>query len=247
VDRPRLDPFPDAPDPALYVSREATDLALARLIECVLRPERPAALLAPPGFGKTLLLHTLTPLVPGLSCVYVPNPVLTPAELCAWSLGQLGSPTFSDPIQVLAAYAGHLAQEGGALLWLLDDAHRLPGATARWLGHALARSRGTLRLAAAALDGEEHTKVLDALGPLVRIEALARPMSADETRRYVETRLGRSGLAAEARTRCDDGTLQQIHAAAGGVPREVSAAVSALLADWSPISELLADRSALPS
>lgn len=226
---PLLDPFPDAPDPALYVPRQASDLALARLLACAVRPDRPAALLAPPGFGKTLLLHTLARLVPGLRCVYVPNPGLSPSELCAWSLGQLGGPTWRDPIPVLASYAAHLAQQGGALLWLIDDAHGLPEPTARWLGRALAGSGGALRLVAAALDDEERLKHLDALGTLTRVETLARPMSALETRCYVETRLERSGLTAETRARCGEAVLRWIHETAGGVPREVGEAVSALL------------------
>src|SRR5262245_52473240 len=52
-----LDPFSDAPDPARYVPREATERALERLLECAVQPDRPAALMAPPGHGKTLLLH----------------------------------------------------------------------------------------------------------------------------------------------------------------------------------------------
>ena len=234
MDRSLIDPFPDAPDPTLYVSREASDLALARLLACARRPDSPAALLAPPGLGKTLLLHTLARLLPELSCVYVPNPSLSPAELCGWSLGRLGSPTWNDPIPVLAAYAAHRAQQGGALLWLVDDAHSLPEETARWLGNALAGSRGALRLVAAALDDEERIKNLDALGPLVRIEALARPMSAAETRSYVETRLERTGLAAETRERCDEGVVQWVHETAGGVPREVGDSVSALLSGRLP-------------
>ena len=194
------------------------------------QPDRPAALLAPPGLGKTLLLHTLARLVPELTCIYVPNPALTPAELCGWTLGRLGSPSWSDPIPVLDAYAAHLAQGGGALLWLVDDAHSLPEETARWLGSRLARAAGALRLVAAALDDAERSKPLDALGPLVRVESLARPMSPEETRCFVESRLQRSGARPEARERCDAALLDRVHETAGGVPREVADLVSALLA-----------------
>jgi len=223
-----LDPFADNPNPALYVPREGSDRALGELLACVGHPDRPAALLAPPGLGKTLLLRMLETRLPAeLRPVYVPNPVLAPAELCAWTLGCLGSPVWSDPISVLAAYADHLAGSG-ALVWLVDDAHSMPEETARWLGHMLARARGALRLVVAAVE-DERAKALDALGPLVRIDALARPMGSSETVRYVFGRLDGAGAPAELRARCRV-ALDASPEAGTGVPREVSAAFSALLA-----------------
>jgi MSHA biogenesis protein MshM len=225
---PPLDPFADTPNPAFYVPRDASDQALAQLLECVRQPDRPAALLAPPGLGKTLLLHLLAARLPApLRAVYVPNPVLTPAELCAWTLGCLGSPPWSDPIAVLAAYAEHQAGGGGALVWLVDDAHSLPEETARWLGHVVVHSAGALRLVVAAVD--EPGKTLDALGALVRVDALARPMERGETASYVFERLVRACARRELRERCK-AALDQVHEVGGGIPREVSAACAALLA-----------------
>ena len=193
------------------------------------RPDLPAALLAPPGLGKTLLLRMLASRLPtALRGVYVPNPVLAPAELCAWTLGCLAAPVWSDPISVLGAYADHLAERGGALVWLVDDAHSLPEETARWLGHMLARARGALRLVIAAVE-DERAKGLFALGPMVRIDALAKPMQPAETVRYVCERLDRACAPAELRARCE-AALEAIHEQSAGVPREVSAAFSALCA-----------------
>lgn len=223
------DPFADVPNPALYVPREASDRALRDLLAAVERPERPALLLAPPGHGKTLLLRLLAARLPApLRAVYVPNPVLTPAELCTWTLGSLGSPPWADPVPVVAAYAEHRAAAGGALVWLVDDAQLLPEETARWLGHVLAHSKGALRLVLAAIE-DERGKTLDALGPRVRIEALAKPMERGETASYVLERLVRGAVRSELRARCK-AALSELHEASGGIPREVSAACSALLA-----------------
>jgi len=221
------DPFADTPNPAFYVPRDASDRALGELLEAASRPDRPAALLAPPGLGKTLLLHLLAArLPPALRAVYVPNPVLAPAELCAWTLGCLGSPPWSDPIAVLAAYAEHRAGSGGALIWLVDDAHSLPEETARWLGHVVTHSGGALRLVAAAVgDG----KALDALGRLVRIDALAQPMERGETASYVFERLVRACVRRELLERCKV-ALDAVHEASAGIPREVSAECARLLA-----------------
>ena len=49
--------------------------------------------------------------------------MLSPAELCAWTLGCLGSPPWADPIPVVSAYAEHRAACGGALVWLVDSQH----------------------------------------------------------------------------------------------------------------------------
>jgi MSHA biogenesis protein MshM len=225
---PSSDPFRDTPDPASYVPREASEGALAALVACVERAE-PGAILAPPGHGKTLLLHLLAErLPPALRPIYVPNPVLTPEELAAWTLGCLGSPPWSDPIEVLVAYAEHLAESGGALVWLLDDAHSLPDETARWLGARVPGSAGALRLVVAAL-ADAPPRVLDALGPLLRVDALARAMEAPETARYVLSRLERARVEPGLRARCE-AALEAIQEASAGVPREVSAACSRLLA-----------------
>lgn len=226
---PPLDPFADVPNPALYVPRDASDRALRELLESASRPDRPAALLAPPGHGKTLLLHLLASRLPAaLRAVYVPNPVLSPAELCAWTLGCLSSPSWSDPIAVVAAYVEHRAACGGALVWLVDDAHSLPEETARWLGHVVSRSAGALRLVVAAVE-DERGKALDSLGALIRIDALAQPMQRGETASYVFERLARSCVGAELRARCKD-ALDVVHETGAGIPREVSAACSLLLA-----------------
>jgi type II secretory pathway predicted ATPase ExeA len=237
---PPNDPFADNPNPAFYVARDASDGALADLLECVSRPDLPVALLAPPGLGKTLVLRLLASRLPPALCgVYVPNPVLTPVDLCAWTLGCLASPGWPDPISILGAYADHLAERGGALVWLVDDAHSLPEETARWLGFVLARARGALRLVIAAVE-DERAKALPALGPMVRIDTLARPMQPGETARYVFGRLDHASGAstkrgaeveAELRARCR-AALDVVHEQSAGVPREVSAAFSALFARW---------------
>lgn len=170
---PPLEALREIDRPVGDVPRDASERAAAALLACAERPDRPAALRAAPGLGKTLLLHELAARLRGPLCgVYVPNPVLEPVDLCVWALGRLGSPAWEDPISVLGAYADHLAERGGALVWLVDDAHLLPEETARWLGSVVARSRGALRLVVAVLDGVE-AKALDALGPLTVIDGLS--------------------------------------------------------------------------
>ena len=223
------DPFADCPDPAGYVPRPASEAALAELLDCAGHPERPALLLAPPGLGKSLLLHLLaTRLPPGLQAVYVANPALGPADLCTWTLGRLGAADWPDPIPVLAAFTEHCADRGGALIWLIDDAHLLPEETARWIGRLRAQSRGALRLVAAAVE-DERAKTLEALGPLRQVRGLASPMSAAESRAYLRARLARAPTEPARRSALED-ALERIQKASGGIPRALSSSASLLLA-----------------
>ena len=75
----------------------------------------------------------------------------------------------------------------------------------------------------------ERGKAVDALGALVRVDALAEPMQRGETASYVFERLVRGSVGTELTARCKD-ALDAVHAASAGVPREVSAAFSLLLA-----------------
>jgi type II secretory pathway predicted ATPase ExeA len=227
------DPFDDTVDPACYVPRKSSEKGLTTLLDCAKRPHQPSALLAPPGYGKTLLLHMLaTRLTPNLRGVYVPNPILSPEDFCTWTLGQLGGLGFSDSPGVLWAYAAHLAQREAALVWLVDDAQFLPEETADWLGRVLAASGGALRIAVACVDDERAYRTLEALGSPVRIEALASPMSLIETRRYVAGRFERSNIDHDARACCSDDLLREIQLTTGGIPRKVSAEVSEVLRDY---------------
>jgi type II secretory pathway predicted ATPase ExeA len=222
-----IDPFSDSPDPALYVPRDASESALASLLGCAQTPGRHALLLAPPGTGKTLLLHLLATRLPSeLRSVYVPNPALDPAELAAWTLGQLGSPRFPDPESVLRAYAAHRAQCGGALVWLIDDADRLPPATAHWLLDAAARTDGGIRLVLTAT--QEPSEGLAVFGSLVRIESLARPMQQAEIAQYVFERLYRVRGSDATRARLA-AALEAIGQSSGGIPRAVNVACQGLI------------------
>ena len=228
-----FEPFLDVPDPDRYVPRESSDRALAQLVACVRSPGRPCAVVAPAGLGKTLALHTLPRLVPELVPAYVPNPVLAPEDLCAWTLGRLGLPAWRGACGVLEAYLEHLAQLERALLWLVDDAHLLPVETARWLRRQH-ESRPSLRLVVGGLD-----PLSPELGDLVRVDALGRPMTVDETRRYLEQRLR---LGEAEGTAPDDDAVSAIHRAAGGIPREVSARAAERLGkdpSWTGIRALV--------
>ncbi len=224
------DPFGLTADTDGYVPRDATDEALAALVATLHEGRRPAALVGPPGLGKTLLLHLVGQrLNHRLRPVYLPYAALPLDELCAWALSLLGFSQSDDTIGDLIQTASHLYERGSGLLLLIDDASAMPLPTARKLGDLVAASRGALRLLVAAAEGASASRMLAATGANVHVVRLVEPMSEDETRRYVAARLTRAGIPTSVAARFDDETLQSIHRLSAGIPRRVHSVASAVL------------------
>jgi hypothetical protein len=147
----------NAPDPFAHgrhgrSPRAATEQALA-LVETLREGRRPAALVGPPGLGKTLLLHLVGQrLGARLRSVYLPYAALPLDELCAWALSLLGFSHSNDTIGDLIQTARRHYEGGSGLLLLIDDASSMPLPTARKLGD-WSRRRRALRLLVAAAEG----------------------------------------------------------------------------------------------
>lgn len=229
-----VDPFTLTPDTRAYVPRPATERALAELVAAVHAGSPPVALVGGGGVGKTLLLHLLAErLGPGLRSVYLPNPRLSPFEVCTWIARRLGTPAGEDAVSFLRAWIAHLREQEQACLLLVDDADAMPEPTAHWLGAFAAESRGGLRLALAVLAGAPAERVLRALGAVQRVDP-GSAMSRDEAKEYVAWRLDRAGAPAELRAHFDPAMLDELHRVARGNPRRLHLAIAALLRGGSP-------------
>jgi len=231
------DPFVLTADPDAYVPRPATEQALAALVETLRTGRRPAALLGPPGLGKTLLLHLVgRRLGDRLRSVYLPYAALPFDELCAWGLSLFGISQSSDTIGDLMQLASQLLSRGSGLLLLIDDASAMPLPTARKLGDLVASSAGALRLLTAAAEGPSASRMLAATGANVHVVRLLDPMSEAETRDYVAARLARARIPAAVAARFDAATLESIHRLSAGIPRRVHSVASAVLRGGLPES-----------
>jgi type II secretory pathway predicted ATPase ExeA len=213
--------FGETSNPAEYVPREACETAL-RALEQAVRAGRCAALTAPPGLGKSLLLRLLERrLASGHRCLFLPYGALATSELCAWVLGLLGEAFRDDPCTELLRYARRSAEEGRVLVLLVDDASSMPRGTARELGELVRESGNRLRLVLAASDDATSSRVLAVLHPDVVLVRFRAPMTGAETRLYVEARLEQARTPELLRRRFDDETIGWIHRLSGGVPRRV--------------------------
>ena len=139
------DAFATTANVALYVQRDATEQALFELVRSVREEGRCAALLGPPGLGKTLLLHLLAERVSdSFDPVYVANGAMAPPELCAWVLGHRELPEADVPMAALIEHARERQAAGRPLLLLLDDVGAIPPPTLVELRRLAAASVGAL-------------------------------------------------------------------------------------------------------
>lgn len=234
--RPRCVAFGETANPAEYVPREATERAL-RELEREARRGRATALTSPPGLGRTLLLRILAQrLHPGFCCPFLPYAALGLDELCAWTLGLLDGGLLDReatdaPQAMLLAEARRRTAEGRPLVLLIDDAGSMPLATARGLSGLVRDSGSRLRLVVGAADDAASSRMLAALHPEIAEVRFTKPMTALETRLYVETRLEQAGVLPARRGAIDAAALGWIHRLSGGVPRRVHELAGSLLED----------------
>jgi type II secretory pathway predicted ATPase ExeA len=207
-------------DPAFYVPRPASERVLLALEAGVCSRSRSAALIAPAGMGKSLLLRVLAErLQPNMRALYLPYASMSLTELCAWGIGLMegrapdGGRATPDE---LVESAGWPARE---LVLLVDDANSMPLTTARDLGEALSLPRAGARVVLAASDDARMSRVIAALDLDVETCRYSQPFTAEETTAYVDAQLRAAAAEPAVFERFDASTLEQIHGISGGIPR----------------------------
>jgi type II secretory pathway predicted ATPase ExeA len=218
-----LDPFGPSANPGAYVACEASERARA-ILERSLDEGRVAAVMGPPGHGKTLLLRLIGGREQDRARVaYVPFSTLEPDELFALVLNEIGVSRPEPPREALVAVTRELAPRGGVVI-LVDDANAMPEACASALAELYHELGGALRVALAAVQGAAAQRVFRAFGSAIDVVLLAGGMSGREARRYVETRLAYGGARPELVAAFDDATVDALHRASQGVPRRLNQA-----------------------
>lgn len=251
--------FSETADPAAYVRREATETVLSRLelwAEGQGSGSTLAALIAPPGFGKTLLLRVIESRVnlrarrnatPSRG-LYIPYAGLAPMDLSVWVHGLLGrSCTLSDAADETAAALSALLALGSAaepFFLLMDDADSMPNETVRSFVEALPRARSPLRIVMALAPDSKSSRLLAACDPLQPVEVrLQTTMSEEETSTYLRARMRWAGLGEGDIDRVGSQAVSRIHTLAGGVPRRIHRIAASLFeVEESQVRSALAEK-----
>jgi hypothetical protein len=242
--------FSETADPSAYVPREATERVLESLrgwVDAGASAPSVAALIAPPGLGKTFMLRLLESRLERVRsaerrasrALYLPYAGLLLPDLRDWVTGLLAWPmpsssrtagrdADSGPRVALEDLVRLARDRADPLVLLMDDADSMPAETARVLAESLPREGSPLRLLMALGMDARSSRLLasfDAMAPLeVRLEA---PMSEEETAAYVRGRLRWADPSTS--DRLDPGDLRRIHGLSGGIPRQVHRVAASVL------------------
>lgn len=235
--------FSETVDPRAYVPRTETE-SILNALEAWRNAFRDAptiaALVAPPGLGKTLLLRVFEARLVGLEDeprgLYLPYAGMAIEDLMAWAYGLLGRHPLTPGATTVDAEAAmvllqKLGEEATEPFYLLiDDAESMPLSTARVLARSLPETGSSLRILLALNDDARATRLLAALGDLEPLEIrFSAAMSEGETEGYLRGRMAWAGLEPALRDRFARESGSRIHALSGGVPRRVHRLAERLL------------------
>jgi type II secretory pathway predicted ATPase ExeA len=199
--------------------------------------EEPAILLADSGLGKSLLLGHLSDTLchDGWGVYYFAHASTGPCGLVSVLARNMGITPKRTTSETAALLAQALLKNGAPHLICIDEAHELPDKTLadiRLLTISdFDRKMPFLLLLSGqpALDDRLAEPTHHALDQRITTVARLLPLSADETRDYINRRL-RAALIKKSQPVFDDSAVDAIFEATSGVPRRINAlATSAMI------------------
>jgi len=222
-----LNPFARSVPPEAIFRHHGFEEAVARL-SFTIELGAIALLLSDPGCGKSLLLGVLTDELARLGRVihYFAHATTGPFGLLNVLAHKVGVPPRRSRAETAHVVAQHLDEDDHAHVLVVDEAHQLPDATLedlRLLTIAdFDRKSPFLLLLAGQPQLDERLALPIHYALDQRIATIARllPLSADETRLYLATRLAHAGVG--DRPVFEEGAIDAIFDASGGVPRRIN-------------------------
>ena len=224
-------PFSTTPEPKFLYRTAGHREALAHLIYGVQDDKGFTMLTGAIGTGKTMLLNALLgALAPEVGVAFVSNSMLRFESLLEYIVQEFGIAKPGDShVRRLIALRNHLLESdraGRKTVLILDDAHNFSPATLERVRLLSSFERPGAKLLQVLLVGQPElaTKLrrpeLRQLQQRIALRFSIEPLSADETRSYIRTRL----RVARAN---DPGlftarAVSRIHRYSGGIPRVVN-------------------------
>jgi len=232
-------PFQLNPDPSFYFNSKGHGHALAYLRYGVMQGEGFIVVTGDIGAGKTTLLRTLLDELDRAQVVaaqivstQLESGDLLQAIITAFGIPSNGS-TKATLISTLEAFLMTLATQGRRALLVIDEAQNLEIRAIEELRMLSNFQLGTQSLLQSFLVGQPELRKklespeMEQLRQRVTASCHLGPLSAEETRGYVEHRLRRVGW--QQRPEITDDGFEQIYRWSGGVPRRINRLANRLL------------------
>ena len=227
----RENPFGFTPDPRFLFFSNSHREALASLINGIEWGFGFQALVAQPGMGKTTLLLDLLRMFHGKAhTAFLFQPQLTPVELLQSVLSELGVTPQASSIRGLCEELNHFlvaaAEVNKRVIIILDEAQNLDFTTLEMLRQLSNFETPRAKLMNVILAGQPQLlKKLSAPEQQQlqqRISAIGRlsPLSAKDTRSYIEHRLKTAG--AERTGLFPPDVIREIWQTSKGIPRNIN-------------------------
>ncbi len=224
-------PFQNTPDPRFLYYSPAHEEALVRLLYTISEGKGLAVLTGDVGTGKTLLCRVFRRELAdrGYGVAYLVNPDLSPEDLLRAILVELdaAAPAGASKGDLWRALHDHVGARDGAgreAVVILDEAQAISDPrTLEEIRLLLNLVREDRFLVPVVLVGQPEltprVQRFPALRQRVGVSCHLRPLTRDETADYVAHRIEVAGGPPDL---FDPGTVDLLHAASRGTPREVN-------------------------
>jgi general secretion pathway protein A len=226
-----IEPFGVTPDPKfLYLSQTHRE-ALASVFYAIYSDRGFAALIAPPGMGKTTLLtHLLGMLGPSAQTAFLFQTLCGPEDFLRFLLADLGIENKGDLACMhanLNAYLLEQSKNGRKVVVIIDEAQNLDDRVlelVRMLSNFESPARKLLHFVLAGqpqLAQRLGSEQLVQLRQRISIVARMNPLKTAETREYIEHRLRVAGGASDEPI-FSKAAYEMIAEHSGGIPRNIN-------------------------
>jgi general secretion pathway protein A len=225
-------PFDLAPDPRFLVLTESHDEALSTLKYGIASRKAVTLLIGEAGVGKTTLIRAALAEQPDrVRCIHLQNPMLSRAEFVEMLARRFGlSPQAAQSKTALLCELEELLQRARehqeTTLLVIDEAQSLPNELLEEIRLLANIETNSDRLLSVILAGQPELadRLNDAslrqLKQRIALRCELRPLTAQETARYIAGRIkAAGGIGAQIFTR---EAVNEIHVRSGGIPRTVS-------------------------
>jgi general secretion pathway protein A len=228
-------PFDLTPDPNCFVPTPRHNEALAALYYGVRRHKGCVVVTGEVGTGKTLLLRCLLRLLENskdIAYAYLFNSRLTPSEFLHYVLSDFGLPASgknkSEQLIDLSKFLIARGAKQMTSVLIVDEAHDLPPDTLEELRLLSNLETTDDKLLQIVLVGQpELDKKLDSnefrqFKQRIALRALLRPLSAEQTREYIEQRLRIAGAESNGSPIFSPEAVAAVYAYSKGFPRLIN-------------------------